>query len=535
MFISVIRNSSLQARMIFVGVVLPAMMIGILFWQYVADSRARAVDACLEKARAVCMAAEATYEQTEKQWGMGIHHTEELREWGESGDVEKILSSVPVVTAWETARTHAEESGYEFHVTAKDPRNPENRPDALQLSVLELFESEKLSEHHVVNSETNTVHYFRPVRLSESCMVCHGDPDTSESLWGTTDGTDVLGYAMEDWKVGQHHGAFEIVQSLEEADAATMASVTRGAILVSIALLIAGLLTRLALKSVTSRIENSARRISGATRQLADNSSQLDNAAQSASLEATAIAESASQVSSNINTVAAAVEEMGASVSEIAGSASTASQIAGKAVNEATSTNETIRRLGDSSHRIGDVINVINSLAEQTNLLALNATIEAARAGDAGKGFAVVANEVKELATQTSNATQDIVRVVETIQSETSTAIESVERIFAIISEINDAQHSIASAVEEQNATTSEIANSVQQVAMASMEMTRRIGRVSQSSESTAGKIKDSWSSVEQIDRMAVELMQLLGETATPDLRPRKVQPTVRPTGTIID
>ncbi|MCA9058059.1 MAG: DUF3365 domain-containing protein [Planctomycetaceae bacterium] len=527
---------SLQAKMILVGVVLPGLIIALLFWLYIGESKENAVAASVDKARSICLTAESARHQTQGQWDSGIFSHERLREWGEQGEHDKVLSTVPVVTAWKTAMDKAEEGGYQFRVPALEPRNPDNAADALEREALREIQSGNLSEYYVVNEVTNSVHYFRPVKLTESCLVCHGNPSSSQELWGTKDGTDVTGHKMENWTAGHHHGAFEVVQSLDAADEKVASSIFMGVILVAVSLAIAGIVTVITLRSVTSRISRSARSISTATRHLSSTSTDLDRGARNTSEEATAMATSATQLTANMQTVAAAIQEMGASVADIADSAAKASSVAGNAVEEADSTNQIIHRLGDSSNRIGDVIKVINSLAEQTNLLALNATIEAARAGEAGKGFAVVANEVKELATQTSNATQDIVRVVESIQEETKTAVHSVERIYSIISEINDAQHSIASAVEQQNATTSEIANSVHGVASASIDMSRRISSVSETSENTASQIKSSREHVEQIDQMALELLNLLGETqAAQVLTRQRLQPTVRPTGTIID
>src|SRR6185369_12057360 len=111
-----------------------------------------------------------------------------------------------------------------------------------------------------------------------------------------------------------------------------------------------------------------------------------------------------------------------------ASSATEAARVATTAVTVAESTTATVTKLGASSVEIGEVIKVITSIAAQTNLLALNATIEAARAGEAGKGFAVVANEVKELAKQTAEATEDISHKIGAIQNDTQEAVTAVEQ-----------------------------------------------------------------------------------------------------------
>ena len=166
-----------------------------------------------------------------------------------------------------------------------------------------------------------------------------------------------------------------------------------------------------------------------------------------------------------MQTVAAGAEQIGASIREIAQNATQAARVAAQAMSEVTATNETVARLGTSSQEIGNVVKVITSIAEQTNLLALNATIEAARAGEAGKGFAVVAGEVKELATETARATEDIARRVEAIQSDTTGAVAAIDQVSQIIARISDYQMTIASAVEEQTATTAEMSRAVTEAA----------------------------------------------------------------------
>ncbi|WP_308442113.1 methyl-accepting chemotaxis protein, partial [Planosporangium flavigriseum] len=141
------------------------------------------------------------------------------------------------------------------------------------------------------------------------------------------------------------------------------------------------------------------------------------------------------------------------------------------AVSGAETATATVGRLGESSVEIGNVVKMITSIAEQTNLLALNATIEAARAGEAGKGFAVVATEVKDLAQETAKATEDISRRVQSIQTDSTAAVEAIAHIAEVIGQINSFQETIASAVEEQSATTSEMSRNVAEAATGATEI----------------------------------------------------------------
>jgi methyl-accepting chemotaxis protein len=156
-------------------------------------------------------------------------------------------------------------------------------------------------------------------------------------------------------------------------------------------------------------------------------------------------------------------------------------------VDNAATAHETIGNLGDSSAEIGKVVKVITSIAQQTNLLALNATIEAARAGEAGKGFAVVANEVKELAKETAKATEDISAKIEAIQSDSRGAVDAIEEITEVISQISALQTTIASAVEQQNANTNEIATRVSEAAAAAAEIAAAVADVTDTTQAGHG------------------------------------------------
>src|SRR5262245_66199119 len=104
--------------------------------------------------------------------------------------------------------------------------------------------------------------------------------------------------------------------------------------------------------------------------------------------------------------------------------------------------------LADNAARISVVVDLIQTIASQTNLLALNATIEAARAGEAGRGFAVVASEVKNLASQTAKATDEIRQQIGDMQNVTSTAVTAIRNISATISGIKDVRTDMDADVE---------------------------------------------------------------------------------------
>lgn len=226
-----------------------------------------------------------------------------------------------------------------------------------------------------------------------------------------------------------------------------------------------------AMSSETTRMETVADDLVG----IAQASSNHADVASSATRDATG----------NVQVVAAAAEELAASISEISERVQRTSSIVSEASSATAQSEREVDGLLTASARIGAVVDLIDKIAAQTNLLALNATIEAARAGAAGRGFAVVAAEVKDLATQTAVATQQISAQIAGIQGSTTMTVASIRGIAERMATVREFTAAIAAAVEEQSAATNEIAVNVQRAATGTVSATRSVADVSGAARET--------------------------------------------------
>ncbi|UMY16619.1 methyl-accepting chemotaxis protein [Methylobacterium organophilum] len=246
--------------------------------------------------------------------------------------------------------------------------------------------------------------------------------------------------------------------------------------------------------------------VSSAATELQATAQTMTATATETASQSNTVAAAAEEAASNVGTVAAAAEELGSSVQEIGRQVSGSADLAQVAVGEADQTAQLVHELSQAAARIGDVVSLISTIAGQTNLLALNATIEAARAGEAGRGFAVVAAEVKELASQTARATEEISGQIAQIQGVTDQAVDAIGGIATRIREISQVATSIAAAVEEQGAATQEIVRNVAQAATGTGEVTHNITGVAGAAEETGAAASQVLSSASELSRQSEHL-----------------------------
>jgi methyl-accepting chemotaxis protein len=518
--------SSICGRVLALSILQAVIVATLLFSLYFYSVQSDASKQAALQSNSIVLVAEAVRNDMAAKWRLGVFSQENMRKWAEEGKKEHILSAVPIVAAWKSALGTSDGDTLKVKTPKFNPRNPDNEPDAIEASVLNEFASDNSLEEKVVHDKKlNAVRYFRPIRLTQDCMLCHGSPALSEEYWGNKLGMDGTGNMMENLKVGDLHGAFEITKNLDEFQRAATYSAAQGlvcfAVVIGISLvgfvwvlrrtvsqpisecvasidrlaqgdLTASIVTgasgevgvlqsairtmqtklRAILNSIDSYSQNlhvTSEELNSTAKDLSDNALltkettvTVSAATEEMSINVQQMAHTTSAIQSTVLNVSAAVEQLRNANGKVGINARQTSTVALDAVKIAQESSKQFEQLDDAAKQIGSVSELIQDIAEQTNLLALNATIEAARAGENGKGFAVVASEVKSLAKQTAQATEGIRERIESMQSASESAANAIRSIEEVIGSIHTSSNFIVEALESQNDATKSIATSVE-------------------------------------------------------------------------
>ncbi len=487
----------------------------------------------VQKSRAITMMGEAIREYQSENWKRGVYDREELKR-----DVQgKFVYTVPIFSSINAMKKKSEELNYQFRVPKFEPRNPENKPTEIEGKILKMMKAQNIDEHFYLDTDNNVVRYFKAVRLSKECLLCHGDPKKSEEYWGRKDGRDPTGKKMENWKEGEIHGAFEIIYSMETYLKRMFQLVFKTGIINIIIIVIAIILIRLLVLRALTPLDNMSVSLIELNEGEGDLTREIDIKTD----------DEVGHLAGLFNTFLGQMKGMMISVRESSDHvAASSTEMTGSSVNLANVAQDQAASIEETSSAMEEIKATIDSVSE-------NAKNQAKKADATRNSMEFLANAINDInhnaqdANQVAEDTHKYAIEGEQVLGQTVTSMKEIydssykiTEIVTIISDISDqinllslnasieaaraGEHGKGFAVvaEEISKLAEQTANSSDEIKKHIAESNQKISSGSELVEKTADSlrqiidnVKQTVSLMDKIAKSSVELNQMSGNVSS--------------------